>query len=422
MRLTARLAATAFACALMVASLMPALGKDPAPRRELDERQGPAVRRGAATIPLNVYEWGVETLDWTGAPEGDVVPDDLPEHFHDALALPIDTARPAPAPQPNPNLPQRRKPVVYFNCARDVVFDVDVKFAAGNITWLYPRPTRMVSRGHAQWDNIELLTPDSTRWLEEDQKPMLPAVSDDHWAAYSRAGADDTIIVNGEREQYLFYEGDNAAAWEADVYRTDDGRIMIANHSQWPLHDVRFHLPTADGMTAWHVDSIPAATTEGPSVVELTDGDAVEWADFAKAGVISAETKAAGLTGAQADVFERAWVDLFFRDAEGTLSFRRDEAALEAMMSVVITTTPGVVVNSNRIGYVYVHGIELDRTAELDAVALNVALTDGQGVETLHDLGMAGMGALRRVATHNDLTEAQRLVVLELIKAFPSGK
>ncbi|MGE3850336.1 MAG: hypothetical protein AB7K09_01210 [Planctomycetota bacterium] len=367
-------------------------------------RQQPA-RRGAPPTAMHVQEWGVETRRWDGGSEAGVVPDDVPAYCHDALKLPLAAPRPQRPDQqiPDGGPARPRKPVIYVSCEKDTVFDLDVTIASGQLTWLYPKPTRMTSRSAAQWDNIQLVNANSPYWKTPGEKPQLPTIADDHWASYSREGSSASLVANGEVERYLFYEAENRSLPELDVIKTNDGHIEIRNFATHAQHDVRFHQPAGDAIEAWYIKEIAAGSEWRPTVVRLDIGQRVKFDEYSKTGVLADETKAAGLTEPQAKVFARAWHSLFFRKAEATLSWRRDVATLNALMPLKFTTKPDVAIGSlQRVGYVYVHGIDFTQQSQFDQLAMLAIGGNAEARTKLQAGGMAAATALRTILASRD--------------------
>ncbi|MEE9312053.1 MAG: hypothetical protein V3V10_06520, partial [Planctomycetota bacterium] len=156
---------------------------------------------------LHVFEWGVQTINFDGTAQE---LENLPAHFHKAEDIKLEVAPVKPEPEIAPKPPRpgpMRKPVLYFECSKDVTFDLDVHVTSGQLTWLYPKANRRMDSRTLQWDNIKLYADSIT---DRDKTPLLtlPEVDAAHWAAFSREGSNSTISVNGESERYLFYEGE----------------------------------------------------------------------------------------------------------------------------------------------------------------------------------------------------------------------
>jgi hypothetical protein len=356
--------------------------------RKAAERDQPE-RCSAALPTLKVYEWGVATMNWDGSVEP---PDDVPAAYYEASEVPLEQApardplpQPGPVPQPEPKPVKIRKPVLYFESDRDLTFDLDVHFTRGKLTWMYPKPNRLTDAATVQWDNIQLYADGLPR--DKFAPPSLAEIAADHWANYSREGSKGSIVVNGEHERFLFYEGDGTGLPDADIFLNIDGDIVIHNHTAHALLDVRVCIERDGSTLRWLVSSVPAASGEKPG--ELVIGDL-----RGSEAALAAETQAAGLTAAQANVFERAWKEDFA--ATGTLSWRRTPAALDELMQLKLTLPAGMGSEVKRVGYVLVKNIDLTRQAEFEALVTKAAEGDAEAETRLKASGTAGAGALRR--------------------------
>lgn len=360
-----------------------------APDRDQPARK--EVARRAAPVTLKVYEWGVATENWDGSAEA---PEDVPAFYYKAEQIPIEVApaRPGdPAVKPgNPDRPvTKRKPVLYFECTQDVVFDLDIKFTCGVVTWLYPKANRRLDAATVQWDNIKLRS-DLTDRDKSPPPPKLQEVADNHWANYSREGSTSYVMVNGEAERFLFYEGSAAYLPETDIFLRD-GKIVIRNFAAEPLLDARVCLKHEGKLLRLHAASVPAASGDTPGEIELDP--AASLPSFGDSGAITRETQAAGLTEAQAKVFERCWHSELFA-LEGTLSWRRTQKQLDELMQLSLTMPVGVSSEVKRVGYVQVRGIDLAKIADYDALVTKLLSGDEDALKKLK--GTAGIGALRR--------------------------
>jgi hypothetical protein len=340
---------------------------------------------------VKVYEWGVTTLNWDGSDEG---PDDVPALYYQPNEVPLEAApsvAPQPQPEPQPEKPpvaKPRKPVLYFECDRDVVFDLDVRFARGKLTWMYPKPNRLTDAATVQWDNIQLYADGLPR--DKFAPPTLAEIAADHWANYSREGSTSSLVVNGEHERFLFFEGEMPGLSEADIFINVDGDVVIHNHTAHEMLDVRVCIERDGNTRRWLIPSVPAASGEKPG--EFVIGDQRDLRD--EGATLAAETQAAGLTESQAKVFERVWKDDM--SATGTLSWRRTQAALDELMQLKLTLPAGMGSEVKRVGYVLVKNIDLTRQAKLDALVAKAAEGDAEAEKSLKAGGMAAAGALRR--------------------------
>lgn len=365
-----------------------------------DVRKNP--RRDMPQLPaLKVYEWGVSTANWDGSDEG---PDDVPAFYYDNTEVKIEAA---PIEQPGPVKPpvmRPRKPVLYFECDRDVTFDLDVHFKSGKVTWMYPKPNRLTDAATVQWDNITVY-PDSVP-RDKFAPPALHAIDENHWSGYSRDGATSSVVVNGEHERFLFYEGERTGLPDADIFKDEDGRIIVHNYTQHELLDLRVNLGTA----YWLIERVPAAEGDKPGEVDLS-GKTV----FVQApkGALTKETQAAGLTEAQAKVFERVWRDEFVKS--GTMSWRRTQLALDELMQLKLTLPAGIGSDIKRVGYVLIKGIDLERQSEFDDLVRRVADKDAEAVKDLSGKGMAAAGAIRRAINAEDIDLQTRLKLAKIL-------
>jgi len=376
-----------------VAPPVPPIDDKAAPARKGAERDQPDTdRRAQPALPaLKVYEWGVATMNWDGSDEG---PDDVPAFYYDHTEVPIeqqpaDTPNPEPAPAPKPDKPpiKVRKPVLYFECDRDLTFDLDVKFSSGTLTWMYPKPNRLTDASTVQWDNIQLFADGLPR--DKFAPPSLHEVPADHWAGFSRDGSEASLVVNGEHERFLFYEGTTAGLPDADVFLNAAGELVVHNHTAHELLDLRLCVRVDGQLRRYHVASVPAASGERPGEVKLGD----EHSGFSVGNLLD-ETAAAGLTRPQAGVFARAWEQDFAK--EGTMSWRRTQAALDELMQLKLTLPAVIGSEVKRVGYVLVNNIDLARQSEIEALVVKAGDGDEAAAKQLKTLGTAGAGALGR--------------------------
>lgn len=372
---------------------------------------------------LKVYEWGVTTMNWNGSKEADMDAD-VPDWYYDASEIPEQSADvkpdPKPAP-PRPNLPPRpsaRKPVLYFVADNPLKFDLDVLFTDGTATWAYPKPNRKTAKGAMyQWDNVALYPKGS----DTSKLPTHHDADPEHWTAYSREGSEGcTLVVNGEREDFIFYEGDQNGLPQIDVIASDDG-VTIRNHGAWPLLDLRVTKPTDNGILAWHVARVDAAKGESPGEAILTAEDSVAWDEFSKSGNITKEAKANGLLESQAKVFERAWQDVFY-SRSGTVSWRRSNGELDAQMVLRLTVEAGVSVETERLQYTVIRNIDFAKAAELHETATKAANGDDSAFESLRKSGMAGISSVRSAMADESVGLKERMLYAKLLARLVPSK
>jgi len=364
---------------------------------------------------LKVYEWGVDSLVWDGSAETEVV-FTMPPFYHDATKLPRTPVNAGPPPhldRRHPPVAQPELPVVYFDYPEPITFDVQILLPQGELTWVYPRPTAMHADGHGVWSGVRYSP-------AAPPAGSLKRVDPDHWGAFARDGAKGHLTLGDEVEQFLFYEGRNRMLPAVDVAVDANGNITVTNHKGVAIHDVRV-THTAEGVTsAWYLSALPY--TRGGGQLTLGEKHRVEWESFSKAGMLAEETQAAGLTKAQAEVFERVWHEIFFRQKGTTLSYRRDPQSISAAMQLSVTPHADEngfrpPVEMNRVSYVYAHSIDLTRIPEINQLALRVI--DGQANEAqLQKLGVAGHGALRRIMFDIEQPRARRIAAQQLLTKF----
>ncbi|MCG3184352.1 MAG: hypothetical protein ICCCNLDF_02467 [Planctomycetes bacterium] len=388
--------------------------KSPA-RRGSAEKSDEAKRDQPSLPALKVYEWGVATMNWDGSDEG---PDDVPAFYYEPGEVPMEAQpaappQPEPVPEPKPPRPpvKIRKPVLYFECDRDVVFDLDVRFTSGKMTWMYPKPNRLTDASTAQWDNIQLYSDSVER--DKFAPPELHAVDASHWAGYSRDGSTGSIVVNGEHERFLFYEGARNGLPEADIFINAEGQPVVHNYTAHELLDLRVHVAVGAEIYTCYVARVPAASGEQPGEVVLKDDALVAPESLLPVGRLTSETSAAGLTEAQARVFERCWQADMAK--VGTMSWRRTQKALDELMELKLTLPAGIGSEVKRVGYVLVNNIDLTRQAEMEALVQKAAEGDADAESKLKAAGTAGAGALRRAMSNKDIGLKQRLKLAKLL-------
>ena len=331
----------------------------------------------APTIPaLKLYEWGVATGTWDGTPEAE----DVPAFYYDCDEIPVlapkpqpvPTPRPQPDPDTRPDQPKPRKPVIYFEADRSITFDLDITFRAGEVTWMSPKPNRRLSAGTVQWDNI-VFHPDAglTATL-----PELAKAEQGHWSEYSRLGATGSIVVNGECERFLFYEGTQTGLPEMDIFRDARG-VVVRNYTAHAFADLR---------------------------VQVTvDGKLRKW-----------QGGQDGLTESQAGVFARCWT-ADFSQAE-SVSWRRSPAALDELMELKLTLPPGMGSEIRRVGYVRISHVNLAKQAEIEALVAKAAADDKAALSQLRN--PAGQNAARRAASDSSRPLKERLKLAKVLAAL----
>lgn len=370
----------------------------------------------AAALKLKLYEWGVDRVHWDGS---EVSPNDVPDFYYSADEVALGSAREKVAID-TPEKPHGRgascaKPVVYFESDKDGTFDFEVKFTQGTMDWMYPKPNRRTNAATAQWDNIRIVS-------NVDEAAKLPQVHDvkaDHWANFSREGAQTLIHVNGESEHFLFYEGTKHGLVDADVAQDTEGNIVLRNFGPFPIHDVHLRLPCKDGWSAWFVREIAAANGGNPTTLTLGDANRVELESVRKPGMLSAEVKQTGLTDSQAAVFERCWRDDFLMGDNAVLTWRHDPRKVN---STVVLKATGATLESNRACYVWVGNIDLSRQGEMEKLAEGVATDDDDAADKLAKFGMAGFGAARRLMSDGNQSLARRMQLAKWLKKLSRQK
>ncbi|MCC6575186.1 MAG: hypothetical protein IT462_15525 [Planctomycetes bacterium] len=401
-------------------------------RRDMDEaqRKTDLVGKQPDNRPLfKVYEWGAETWSWTGKAQP---ADDIPSFYYRADQIELAELRVAePAARPKPVAPDPgggmdKKPVLYFDCDDDVKFGLQVQFIAGEPTYLYPKANRRPDARTLQWDEIQL---HSTRTTKPGNflAPSLKDVKEDHWASFSRKGSTSSLVVNGEHENFIFYEGTNKSLPEVDIFMNEDGHYVVRNYTPWPIYNLRwtFSTPSMNGDSRLCAREVPAAKGDSPSELVLKAGEngvtelEVEIRGEKQAD-LATESSGAGLTSAQAEAFARAWHSDITGAPEGTLSYRRDAAQLDALMRLTVTLPSDANLNTKiaRVGYVVVTGIDLGRQAELDGLAANAANADKDAAAKLLKEGMAGIGAVRRAMADKNSGLKQRMNLAKVLQQF----
>lgn len=390
------------------------VGNEPAPKLP------PAPEPEQPRIPaLRVYEWGVSTINWDGSPEAD---ENMPAAFYpsDRIAIEPPTARPEkpvvkpdePGPQPpKPGPIKPRKPVLYFEhdlaASRRIQFDLDIRFPNGRVTWLYPKANRRLDAATVQWDNIELVNAETHKLIGKPL-PRQALFPGEHWATISRRGGGAGLYVNGEHESYLFYEGEQFDLPELDLFNAPDGSLRLQNHGAHPVYDVRVAVQGKH----YFVQTIAAASGEKPAEVTVTEANRIDWG--LKTNPLIEETKAAGLTDLQAQVFDTIWSGELTAHAN-CLSWRRSTRALDEMAEIKLTLPVGMASEVKRVGYVLVHKPDLSKQPDLDAKAAKAAAGDVEAGKALKAAGMSGAGALRRKLQDETLPLAQRLALAKLL-------
>ena len=374
--------------------------KSPSPEAEKDKPKLPT---------LSVFEWGVQTINFDGTAQDE---ENLPAHFHQAEDIKLEVAPvkpapeiepPVPGPRPGPQPGPIRKPVLYFECSKDCTFDLDVRFTSGKLTWVYPAANRRTNSATMQWDNIKLYS-DAVAARDKFAPPALPKIAADHWAAFSRDASASTLVVNGESERYLFYEGERAGLPEVDVYRNADGETVIANYTGHVMANVRLTLKGE----RWYVKQLPAMAGSTAGTVVLDDSMKAD-----DTGDITAETVAAGLKTAHGKVFARVWQSDF--DADNTLSWRRSQKALDEIMELKLTLQPGMGSEVKRVGYVMLQGVDLERQGEFEALVTKAREGDAEAAKVLNKGGVLAVGAVRRAMESKDVSLKERLALAKLL-------
>ncbi len=414
---TTSVAACAAALVALFATAMVAHGEDSKPAAGKKTEPAP----GKATT-LRVYEWGVDRSSWDGSA---VTPNDVPECYYSAeetpLGAPPEKQDPVPLPKPRSSPGQGcAKPVVYFQCDRDLKLAIEVKFLNGTVDWMYPKPSRRRDAATAQWDDVHMYS-DSAK-TSTAKLPAMAALPETHWANFSREGSQSTLSVNGETERFLFYEGTKADLPEIDVAQDAKGNVVLRNFGCCPVHDVRLRLQVEKTWRMWFVREIAAANGADPALVTLSDADQVNIDAARRAGELAVEARAAGLTETQGAVFERCWRDDFLMGDKGVLTFRHDQRWLDESVALTLTSSTKLAIESKRVGYVWLNDIDLKRQAEFDKLADALASGDTDAGDKLSKLGAAGAGAVRRLMSDGSQSLTRRLKLAAWMKKQPSGR
>ncbi|MCC6575189.1 MAG: hypothetical protein IT462_15540 [Planctomycetes bacterium] len=387
------------------------------PRREAAEPAGPATA-------FKVYEWGVATQHWQGG-EDTRFDGDVPAAYYEASEVPVDSTpepepQPKPDPKPDPGPIRPRKPVLYFDCARNVTFDLSVIFSSGKMTWMYPKPTKRSAEGTAVWSGIRLHS-DSVEELRTGPAPKLLDVPADHWANYSREASNSSIEIGGERERFLFYEGEAAPTLELDIALNDKGDFVLRNFSAYPIYDFGATLRVAGKASFVVVPEIPSASGETPGEVTIGGKHVVQDVNIGK-DLLAKQCEAAGLTAAQAKVFNRCWYNEFFGPMDDRTDhcywYRRDPRALDASVALKLKLPAGFAAEFKRVGYVYVHGVDYDKLADFDKLVTDAVGGNTDSGDKLKKAGIAAMGAVRRALLDKDLPLKKRLELAKLLKSL----
>lgn len=367
-------------------------------------------------IKVKLYEWGVESLNWDGSPSKEP---DIPKGYYGPSQVP-QTAPPTVAPEepapPRRPGPLREKPVIYFETDKDLKLEVQVKFSHGNLTWMYPKPTTMVSKSTVIWRDLWVYA-DSNAPARTLELPGLLDVPADHWANYSRDGSTSSLAINGEHERFLFYEGNNTDLPDVDVFKNAEGKYVIRNFLAHPIYSIRLNTP--DGLIQAGTIAAASGDTPGELVAESPRDikNAAEPADRVRLDALAAEVERAGLTRKQAEVFARCWRNELISSPVGSLSYRRDPRTLDGQMTISVTCVGNnIELTPHRVGYVFVRGIDFSLQAKHDTDALACANGDKTAGDRLGGLGMAGVGALRRAMLSKDMTLRQRLALAAALR------
>ncbi len=400
--------------------------------RDMDEaaRKEELVRSGVekkSRPGFRVYEWGAETRNWDGSAEAENA-GDIPSFYYRADQIPVE-ADPSVPEVIKPEAPPRRepvgggmdkKPVLYFESPENILFDLEVNFTCGDVTRVYPKANRRTNPRNVQWDNVQLYDTRSTK-PGNFTTPTLRDVKEDHWANYSRGGSTSSLVVNGEHEKFIFYEGANTTLPEVDIFKNADDHFVIRNYTPFPIYSVRWTFLRDGKQRRLCAREVPAASGETPGELVLTAGGGGVYDMISEMQAdLAIEASTAGLTVEQAAAFARCWHADVTDAKAGTLSYRRDSRQLDALMALKITLPKEskLQVEFARVGYVVLNGVDLDKQAELDGWARAAAAGGKDEAAKLVKLGPAGVGAVRRAMADKATTLKQRLVLAKLLKEF----
>lgn len=402
--------------------------EEEARRRDVEARAKKAAAAQPTDYPaFKVYEWGVETLTWNGSAEKEV-PGDIPSFYYRADQIPLEAdpsrlVKPEVQPKPrggpgDPEPGMDKKPVLYFECDQNVLFDLEVVFSAGEPTWLYPKANRRPDKRSLQWDNIQLFGDRASRRLDMEL-PELREIKSDHWANFSRSGSVSSLFVNDEHERFIFYEGTNGSLPEVDIFKNPDGDFVVRNYTRFPIYNVRWTYKADGGERRLCVGSVPAAMGDekpGQVVLKPARNGVTELHSEMRAD-LSIESAGAGLTAEQGEVFARCWHGEITGAGAGTLSYRRDPKRLDELMRLTVTLPRDAKLTPKyqRVGYVVISGVDLSRQAELDGWASAAASGDKDATAKLKKEGMSAVGAVRRVIADEGTALKQRVALAKLL-------
>lgn len=307
--------------------------------------RSPAVEKGT----LAVHEWG--TFTSLAGPDGRAIGwqalsggQDLP-CFVDRL--------PVFAKSTSFGTVRMETPVIYFYATEPVTARVGVRFRQGVVTEWYPK-------ADVTPQTVPRLDPTLISTIDWPKVEIVPSAAPDvrtepvpsHYYA-ARATDASPVVVNGQREKFLFYRG--VGGFEPPVRATlgADGRVLVQSVAKAPLGDVilfqnrggsmSYELRTFDGTTG----TFATLDRNDESVAPVAELEAI---------LVSH-----GLYRKEAQAMLATWSDSWFE--EGTRVFYiAPRAFVDATLPIAISPAPAA------IERVFVGRMEITRPEDLTAV------------------------------------------------------
>ena len=361
----------------------------------------------AAGADLTVHEWG--TFTTVAGPDGRAVewlplggPTDLPcfvEHFQNRANVKLAPNHPVPLDYTAARSSlwgkvRMETPVLYFYASRRTQVNVRVRFPRGLMTEWYPRATvsqpladRMTLRRGPLESVIEW--PHVTVEPNAAQRFPVGAGESHYYAARNTDAA--PLVVDGQREKFLFYRGVASLDVPLSADVLPDGRVRVRNLGADALLTAML-FENRNGMVRYAVHG----AFRGEAVLELP-------AHVGSVGRIRGDLERmlveAGLYPKEAAAMVESWRDSWFE--EGTRVFYIvPPKAVDAILPLTVEPVPARVVRVF-VGRMELITPDIERTVETAVIANDATVLEryGRFLSPITD---------RILATHQDAVTKHR--------------
>jgi len=266
----------------------------------------------AGGYSLELHEWGV----MAGCPHGG-------EYFA--------TARPE-------IMMMVKQPVVYVHSEGVDEMDLSVRFENGRPTDMYPEGTMasnvLVPAGNVIWNDVVI--GGSCEKTVGAKAGMMRIPLEDLIPTLSNVDS-DCLDVNGQKERFLFYEGNLSFENRVEVtYDVDQQTATLKNNGDKTVYNV---------MLAHQVGNFIDAETYTAMAGDLAAGEekTVDFKVQDTGGLVKSDMVSLGFTNMEADAFVNIWDGPFFFPTNAgftNLIYRLDQSEYDEMLPASVSPQP----------------------------------------------------------------------------------